>query len=201
MSTRAKEEVKTHITKKRVSTKAAKSGRARAVTGDVAETQNFEGIWMSIHQFCRETRKDRDMVARRISHAGTIRPVTGPKGQPLYRLANLIDVTYVLDEAGDINIDKMDPFRKKAHYDSELGKLKLATQSGDLMPRTTVEQRFASIFQIVSRFCDTLPDVLERDSGLNVTQIKLVEQKLDATRLELHKAINDMSDQQEKETP
>ena len=56
------------------------------------------------------------------------------------------------------------------------------------MPRIEVEQEMARLAKIVAQFFDTLPDRLERDTGMTPLILAKVERYLDEVREELYKA-------------
>lgn len=91
--------------------------------------------------------------------------------------------------AADIPPEQLEPFQRKAHYAAALQKLSLQREAGELVPAIEMEDEMAAAFKIVSRFMDTLPDILERDCGLNPAQIQLVEQRADKARDELYLAL------------
>lgn len=187
---RAQKEVKTVKTKK-------KQMHGGAVSTIGAESSDFGGVWLSVTAFCRESGKDRAFMAKRLANAPDIRGIKSDKGNIIYRLASLIDLAYLRDESGKNNIDRMDPFRKKAHYDSEVQKRKLEQIEGSLIPREMVETRISMVMKNIAQFLDTLPDVLERDCGLPANAIVVTQQRIDVARTELRKQIVDESLEQE----
>jgi hypothetical protein len=166
------------------------AGEARSTTGRKGTSLDLEtkGLWLSIHQFCQETGKDRASVDKKI-RLGIITPIKGAKGQPLYKLRDLIDLTFYRDDAGKVDIDRLDPFRRKAHYSAELDKLKMLRESGQLIPASQVEAEQARVAKILTQFLDTLPDILERDCGASATLLQKIEQRIDSCREDLHRQI------------
>jgi hypothetical protein len=98
-------------------------------------------------------------------------------------------------EEGSLDPDKLEPFKRQAHYKAELQKLQLETETREVIPRIEVEQEQARILRIVALMLDTLPDVLERDCGLAATMVARVEKALDQVRESLHKALTDDEDE------
>ena len=82
--------------------------------------------------------------------------------------------------------DNMNPFNRRAFYQSELDKIKLQSERRELIPRLEVEQEMAALLKMVAEYFDTLSDVLERDCGLDPSVLSKVEERLDRTRNELH---------------
>lgn len=146
-----------------------------------------KGIFVSIHQFCQETGKDRATVDKKL-RLGLLKPMKASGGNPVYRLRDLIDLVFYRDDQGRVDIDRLDPFRRKAHYSAELDKMKMMQQGGQLVPIYEVEQEQARIAKVVTQFLDTLPDILERDCGATPQMLAKIEQRIDAAREDLYKA-------------
>jgi hypothetical protein len=146
------------------------------------------GVNLSIRQFCEETSLDRDTTARKIKNAG-LKPAGKRGGWPIYRLRDLLSSIYVTDEDGEFDPDKLDPFKRKAHYQAEHEKLSLQVQRSELLPRIAVEQEQARTTKIVARCFDTLPDIIERDCGVSPLIIAKIEQRLGMAREELYKEV------------
>lgn len=183
---------------KAVPAKRVKKPTTKGNTAGGDDVAGERGIWLSIHQFCREAKRDRENVTKKVLLMN-LRSVKGPTGQPMYALGQLMEAVFFRNEKGEFDHDALDPFRRKAHYAGELDKLNLMTKAKDLLPRTLHEQTLAALFKVVSHFCDTLPDVLERDCGLNPAALKSVEERLDAAREDLYKTVNNTSELQEKQ--
>lgn len=102
-------------------------------------------------------------------------------------------VTYLqnagVNAEGNLDPEKLDPFKRRAFYQGELDKLKVAVERSELVPSFEVEQMFATVFKQVAEFFDTLPDILERDCGATSQMVLKVEALLDRLREELHKQI------------
>lgn len=124
---------------------------------------------------------------QQLAREGVI-PRSATKGR--YPLAGAVRgyVTYLQQTggAGDIDPDKLDPFRRRAHYQAELEKIELQMKAGELVPRAEVEREFARVFDVLARYLDVLPDRLER-AGLVGPQIaERIVEWTNATRLDLH---------------
>lgn len=182
---------KTDAARKVVDLKTSETtARARQITGQKARVYDFgiRGIWLSVRQFCQESARAVDFVTKRI-HESALRAEAGPKGEALYRLKDLLDVVVLRDADGQTNPEALDPFRRKAFFASQLDKLRLEQQSGELIPRMEVENEIAHVVKTVAQLFDTLPDVLERDCGLGGDALVVLERKLDGVREDLFQSL------------
>lgn len=91
--------------------------------------------------------------------------------------------------AGDGDPSRLDPFRRRAHYQAESERLELETRAGTLIPRDDVERTFARVFDQLARFLDVLPDRLERAGLANADQAERIVEWTNAARIELHAAL------------
>lgn len=147
-----------------------------------------KGIFVSIHQFCQETGKDRASVDKKL-RLGMLKPIAGHNGNPAYRLRDMIDLVFYRDDKGRVDIDRLDPFRRKAHYSAEIDKLRMLKESGQLIPVAEVEAEQARIAKVLTQFLDTLPDILERDCGTTAQELAKIEKRIDACREDLYNAV------------
>lgn len=93
---------------------------------------------------------------------------------------------------GNIDPEKLDPFKRRAWYQGEHEKNKLAIERGELLTSIDVEQTFGSTFKLIADFLDTLPDILERDCGASAQMVLKIERRIDALREDLHSRITKM---------
>ncbi len=143
------------------------------------------GLTASIRAFAEEFNRDRDTISRRITESNVKPAALGERGHPVYRWSDLHAVAFGTEE----DPDKLDPFRRKAHYQCELDKLKLQTERGELIPRIEAEQEQARAMKLVAQVFDTLPDVVERDCGASPAVLARLERALDNARNELHRML------------
>lgn len=85
--------------------------------------------------------------------------------------------------------DKLEPFKRKAHYMAETEKLQLQRMRGDLVPRIEVEQEQGRIAKIVGEGLETLPDIMERDSGATPKQLAKMQEVIDRLRTQFYEAL------------
>jgi hypothetical protein len=151
------------------------------------------GVLLSIRQFADETGVDRETVAKRVK-ASSIAPAAKRGGHPVFRLRDLLQAAYVTDEEGALDPDRLKPFERHAFYKAEREKLQLQVERAELVSSLEAEQKFAALFKAIAEFFDTLPDVLERDCGLNPMMLAKLEDRLDALREQLYGQVTDIGD-------
>jgi hypothetical protein len=104
-------------------------------------------------------------------------------------------VTYLqnagVNAEGTIDPEKLDPFKRRAYYQGELDKNKLAMERSEMLTSMDVEQTFGNTFKLVADFLDTLPDILERDCGASAQMVLIIEKRLDGLRDQLWKLIQE----------
>jgi len=154
-------------------------------------TSLSQGLHVSISTLAAEFGVTRETAAKRIADAG-IEPSGKRGGHPVYRLKDAWSaVLGQIADDGTPDPDKLDPFKRQAHYKAEHLKLQLEAEQRELVPRIEVEQEQARILRVIALVLDTLPDVLERDCGLAASMIIAVEKRLDQAREEMHKALTE----------
>jgi len=138
----------------------------------------------SISQFWLNTGFARETVRKRFAEAG-LKASRTVKGYPVYLAADGLPVLFYTQD-GELDPDKLKPFERRAYYQSELEKLKLQQEKGELVPSFEVENQLAKLCKIVVRGLDTLPDTIERDVGASSTQLALIEKLLDELRAQMY---------------
>lgn len=77
---------------------------------------------------------------------------------------------------------EMDPHDRKAWYQSERERLKFEQETAQLIPASDVRREFAFMAKAVVQVLETLPDILERDCGLQPTAVNRVQSIIDDLR-------------------
>ena len=148
-------------------------------------------IRLSISRLATEFGMARETVAKRLRSAGI--QADGKKdGYPVYRLRDaapaLIEAAPT-DEAGDVDPDKLPPEKRRAWFQSERERMEVEAKAGKLIPALEHERDRARLVGMVVQAFETLPDVLERDEGLQPHQVERVQQVLDGVRAKLYDRI------------
>lgn len=147
-----------------------------------------QGVLCSISQLATEFGMTRETVAKRIADAGVA--ASGERsGYPVYRLKSVLPALLVLTADGRVDPEKLDPFRRKAHYQAEAERLDLERQAGDLIPRIEVEREQARVFTSIAQRLEVLTDVVERDCGMTSEQIVRLEKAVNEMRQTLYEEL------------
>jgi Protein of unknown function (DUF1441) len=141
----------------------------------------MDAVVLSISQLATELTLTRETVRKRLTDAG-VKTAGKRKGYHLYRLR---DAVRALLTGADADPTKLDPFRRKAHWQAEAAELRLDVDRGGLVQVPDVEQVYAATMKPIALMLDTLPDILERDAGLNAQQVSRAEQAIDELRDQL----------------
>jgi hypothetical protein len=139
-------------------------------------------VTLSISEISAEFAQTRETVRKRLADAG-IKPAGRRRNYPVFRLRDAI--TALLTGA-DADPKRLDPFRRKAHYQAEHAELALAVEREELLRRGDVEEIYGRALKPIRLLLETLPDVLERDANLSPAQVEHVERRLDELREHMH---------------
>lgn len=140
-----------------------------------------QGLLCSISTLAAEFGMTRETVAKRIADAG-VAPSGERGGYPVYRLKSVLQALLSISADGRVDPEKLDPFKRKAHYQAEAERLDLERQAGELIPRIEVEREQARVFVAIAQKLETLTDVVERDCGMNTEQIVRMEKAVNEIR-------------------
>lgn len=146
------------------------------------------GVYLSIAQFAGEASCDRALLTRKVSRVANLQTEQAPYGI-CYRLRDLITVGLMSDQQGNLDPEKLDPYRRKAYYASQLDRTRLMKETGEVVKVVDMEARCAAAAKTVAQFFDTLPDILERDTGASPEQLVKIEECMDKVREEIHKTL------------
>jgi phage terminase Nu1 subunit (DNA packaging protein) len=138
----------------------------------------MSAVMLSISQLSTELELTRETVRKRLGDGG-VKTAGKRKGYALYRLRDAVRAVLT---GADADPTKLDPFRRKAHWQAEAAELRLDVDKGELVRVTDLEQVYAATMKPIALMLDTLPDVLERDAGLNAQQVSRAERAIDETR-------------------
>ena len=137
----------------------------------------------SISKIASQFGIDRRTVTKRIEEAGLV--AAGKRGgHPVYALRDVGPVLYrVPGASASLNDpDKMTPTDRKAWFQSETERVKLMTEMGQLCPVEDVHRTFATMVKTVVNSLETIPDILERDCGLDADSVQRVQDSIDSVR-------------------
>lgn len=148
--------------------------------GDVVDRSDAF-VW-SISKMAEFFEMDRKTVAKRIKDAG-LKPAGERRGNAVYKALDVAKC--ILSPGGQpgttLDLDQF-PEARKAWYQSELYRVQLEEKLGQLIPDTEYVRCMAAFTKSVSASLDSIPDVLERDAGLDPDSLMVVIEVIDAAR-------------------
>jgi|SRR5262245_7056230 len=158
-------------------------------TPETAEVHPIaQGIHLSISSIAAEFGMTRETVSRRIADS-MLTPSGETRGYPVYRLKQALQVLLVLGPDGKPDPDRMEPVRRRMHYQAENEKLDLLRRQGEVIPKLEVEAEVARILKALVQGLDTLTDRIERDCGLSSGQLEAIDKAVSEIRDEMHSAL------------
>ncbi|HEY2454132.1 MAG TPA: DUF1441 family protein [Scandinavium sp.] len=162
------------------------------------ELRNFR---LNINQLAAMTDLHRQTVASRLNNV----PLA-PGSNPKLKLYSVLDILTVLltrtADPSQIEIDKLLPQDRKAWFQSERERLKFEQETSQLIPSSDVSREFSSIAKAVVQVLETLPDILERDCGLQPVAVARVQSVIDDLRDQMAQRVFDAdSDEEGEEEP
>lgn len=98
----------------------------------------------------------------------------------LYRVVDIVSAFLALPPP--VAEGEMDAHERKAWYQSERERLKFEQETAQLIPASDVRREFAIWAKAVVQVLETLPDILERDCGLQPAAVSRVQSIIDDLR-------------------
>ncbi|MDI3359767.1 DUF1441 family protein [Lelliottia sp. V89_10] len=156
------------------------------------ELKNFR---LNINQIAAMTGLHRQTIASRLSNI----PLAEGSNQKL-KLYSVLDILTVLltrtADPSQIKVDEMLPPDRKAWFQSERERLKFEQETAQLIPAEDVRREFSLMAKAMVQVLETLPDILERDCGLQPGPVARVQSIIDDVRDQIAQRVID-SDQDE----
>lgn len=155
--------------------------------GEVLNTQDAYS-W-SISRIAEAIQKDRRTVAKLIQEAG-IPPAGTRRGNPVYALGDVFDA---LDRgsrppvAGGIDVNELLPQDRKAWFQSENERIKLEKELRHLVPDHEMAREMSRFAKNIAAALESLPDVLERDAGIEGEALDVVQRVADEFREQMYR--------------
>ncbi|EFX17273.1 hypothetical protein ECO2687_05391 [Escherichia coli O157:H- str. H 2687] len=137
----------------------------------------LKNLVLNINQLAALSGLHRQTVVARLKN---IRPAGGHDKLKLYRLTDIL--TEFLALPPPVAEGEMDAHERKAWYQSERERLKFEQETAQLIPASDVRREFAIWAKAVVQVLETLPDILERDCGLQPAAVSRVQSIIDDLR-------------------
>ena len=139
-------------------------------------------INLSISELSAELQFTRETVRKRLADAG-IKSAGKRRNYPVFRLR---DAVRALLSGPDADPNRLDPYRRKAFFQSQSAELRVAMERAEVIPRGDVEEVYGAALKPIRQMLETLPDILERDAALSPAQVARAERAIDEARETLH---------------
>ena len=140
--------------------------------------ENLFDLKININQIAEITGMHRQTVSQRVSG---LTPSIGSNAKlKLYTLSDLIRLG--LAEKMSADVDSLSPNDRRAFWQAENERLKYERETGELIPAFEVAQEMSFLAKAIVQSLETLPDILERDCGLQPNALIRVQQVIDDIR-------------------
>lgn len=138
----------------------------------------------------------RETVRKRLNAAGVI-PSGFRNGVNVYSLKQAgpaIFADVVL--GGESDPDSLSPMEMRAWYQAQNERVKLDKELRRLVPAEEAHREMSVIAKAVTTTLESLPDILERDCGIDADSVARVQDIIDSIRQQLYeRIIDDESDE------
>ncbi|EGQ9818961.1 DUF1441 family protein [Vibrio parahaemolyticus] len=152
----------------------------------------------SISKMAEAFGMSRNTVSKRLRAKNV--PASGQvKGSKVYHLKDAAPALFESDGMGsgnEHNPDDMPPDMRKAWFQSENERVKLEKTLGQLCEAHDVAREMALMAKSTIQVLETLPDILERDCGLQPQQVSKVQAYIDDLRDQLALTVSAASEEE-----
>ncbi|HAN8942156.1 TPA: DUF1441 family protein [Escherichia coli] len=140
--------------------------------------RELKNLTLNISQLAALSGVHRQTAAARLQNL----PVAGghESNLKLYRVVDIVSAFLALPPP--VAEGEMDVHERKAWYQSERERLKFEQETAQLIPASDVRREFAIWAKAVVQVLETLPDILERDCGLQPAAVSRVQSIIDDLR-------------------
>ena len=147
----------------------------------VSKGQGLYSISWLARQFCL----DRETVRKRLAD---VEPSGRQNGYKVWsiRAAALHLVGSVVAPGTDFDPETLPPESRDKWFASELKRLQLAREQGDLIPLEEVREEWAAVMKTIVAHLEAIPDLLEAEFQLTPGQVDDLERVIDEIRLSIH---------------
>lgn len=149
--------------------------------------RELKNLTLNISQLAALSGVHRQTAAARLQNL----PVAGghESNLKLYRVVDIVSAFLALPPP--VAEGEMDAHERKAWYQSERERLKFEQETAQLIPASDVRREFAIWAKAVVQVLETLPDILERDCGLQPAAVSRVQSIIDDLRDQIALRVTD----------
>lgn len=143
---------------------------------------------VSIRQISDMLNVDRDAVRRAISN-GKLQPAgKGPRGHSTYDAGELVRALF--NRRGDADPAQLSPADRRNLAMAKRAEFELQIKADQFLPRDAVRRANAQAFAMVASSLRSIPDLVERKTGVDAATCELIEATIDSV-------CNDLADRME----
>lgn len=133
----------------------------------------------------------RETVRKRLNAASVV-PSGVRNGANVYSLKDAGPAIFAdMVLGGDLDPDTLPPTERKAWYQSENERVKLEQELRQLVRVEEAHREMSTIAKAVTTTLESLPDILERDCGIDADSVARVQEIIDSMRQQLYERIID----------
>lgn len=155
--------------------------------------ENLHEIKLNINQIADLVGMHRQTVSQRV--AGLTPAIGSNQKKKLYSLSDLIKMGLAQKMTADV--DSLQPTDKRAFWQAENERLKYERETGELIPAYEVAQEMSVLAKAIVQSLETLPDILERDAGLQPSALVRVQQIIDDIRDQMALSVQETKSEEE----
>lgn len=131
----------------------------------------------------------RETVRKRLNAAGVV-PAGVRNGANVYALKDAGPAVFAdMVLGGDSDPDQLPPTERRAWYQSENERIKLEQELRQLVRSEEAHREMSTIAKAVTTTLESLPDILERDCGIDAESVARVQDVIDGIRQQLYERI------------
>lgn len=131
----------------------------------------------------------RGTVRQRLNAAGVV-PSGIRNGANVYALKDAGPAVFAdVVIGGDTNPDELPPLEMRAWYQAQNERVKLEKELRQLVPAEEAHREMSIIAKAVTTTLESLPDILERDCGIDADSVARVQDVIDGIRQQLYERI------------
>ena len=148
-----------------------------------------EAFEWSISRLARGFELHRDTVRKRLTDAGVV-PAAKRNGYSVYRVKDAAKAILApemgMPASGQSDPDSLTSFERKAWFQSENERIKLEKDLRNLVPDHEMAREMSRFAKNIAAALESLPDVLERDAGLEGEALDVVQRVADEFREQMY---------------
>ncbi len=155
-----------------------------------SQVEITDGLSVSLSTLAREFGMARETCKKRLQQAG-VASSGKHKGHDIFRIGAAARAILApeIENAREEDPEKMSPKDRLDWYRGARERTKHMEECGDLMRAADFETALASAIKTIAVTLESLPDVMERDAGIDGAAVERCQVVVDRMREDLHKRL------------